>query len=732
MALDLSSCDREQVQFSGAIQPHGVLIVLDERLRTVSHASRNTLSSLGVDVTQIINRDLASAIPPAEARFVYRRLFDTSPGCVPVHLGSIEVNDAIWQVFAHRLDGRTVLELEPAVKQNLPSTALYSEVRSCISGLHAANGVEQSLSVAVSSIRALTGCDRVLAYQFLEDGTGHILAEARRQDLKSFVGLHFPPGDVPAPARRILSLVWVRHQPDIAYTEVPVVSSDPSAPPLDLSYSMLRSTAAQCNRYYLNLGVRSKMVIALLHQGEMWGAVICQHETSREIAYETRLGCETIAHSLSLSIGDKAKASDARETAQSRQTLDALIQQLSMAPSWAVPLAEGILNLVPSTGAAIVVDGGILLRGATPPEEQVLQLAQWLETRRAGENDFLYSSRCLPARFAPAQEWRSLASGILAVWLGSSEYLMWFRPETAYEVSWAGDPRKPVEVDEQNGQIRLSPRTSFEMQRAPLSGLSESWKPHEREAALALRWAVVTARRAETLALQVKELTASKEQLESFAYIASHDLRTPLRGINMTSEFLAEDLRDVIGAAESAQLETIRRLSTRMDELLQSLLNYSRLGATRLERRWTDMNTLLAQASETLAHMLDSSASQLRVPRPLPRVICDPVQIQAVLTNLIQNGLKYNTSNPKIVEVGFRDGAEPVFYVQDNGIGIAPEDQENVFVIFKRLHGRDEFGGGTGAGLTIVKKTIENHGGKIWIESSLGNGSTFCFTLPPK
>ena len=228
------------------------------------------------------------------------------------------------------------------------------------------------------------------------------------------------------------------------------------------------------------------------------------------------------------------------------------------------------------------------------------------------------------------------------------------------------------------------------------------------------------------------ELQQSNRELDDFAYIASHDLKEPLRGIHNYSMFLLEDYADKLDAEGKSKLETLMRLTRRMEVLIDSLLQYSRLGRIDLTMELVDLNELLAEVLENLDVNLKAEQAEVIVPRPLPRVVCDRVQVGEIFHNLIVNGVKYNDSQRKRIEIGYRDGvsgAPPVLYVRDNGIGIPDKHYEAIFRIFKRLHARDKYGGGTGAGLTIVKKIVERHNGSIRVESAPGEGTTFCFTL---
>jgi light-regulated signal transduction histidine kinase (bacteriophytochrome) len=225
------------------------------------------------------------------------------------------------------------------------------------------------------------------------------------------------------------------------------------------------------------------------------------------------------------------------------------------------------------------------------------------------------------------------------------------------------------------------------------------------------------------------ELQQSNRELDDFAYIASHDLKEPLRGIHNYSMFLLEDYADKLDAEGRSKLETLMRLTRRMEVLIDSLLQYSRLGQVDLNMDEVDLNEVVAEVLENLDVNLKAGQVEVITPRPLPRVLGDRVQLGEIFHNLIVNGVKYNESQRKRIEIGYRDSQPPVFYVRDNGIGIPDKHFDVIFRIFKRLHARDKYGGGTGAGLTIVKKIVERHNGSIWVESTPGEGTTFYFTL---
>jgi signal transduction histidine kinase len=238
--------------------------------------------------------------------------------------------------------------------------------------------------------------------------------------------------------------------------------------------------------------------------------------------------------------------------------------------------------------------------------------------------------------------------------------------------------------------------------------------------------------RAEALQRLNAELQRRNQELDAFTYIASHDLKEPLRGISNYAQFMIEDYSETLDAEGRQRLVTIQRLIQRMEDLLNSLLRYSRVERAELSQTDLDLAQVVHEALDQLQARLQEEHMQVRLPRSLPIVHGDRAQLTEVFTNLLSNALKYNDETEKWVEVGVQNamnGGSPIFYVRDNGIGISLEHQEKIFEIFRRLHPRDSYGGGTGAGLTIVKKIIERHGGRIWVESTVGNGATFYFTL---
>jgi PAS domain S-box-containing protein len=234
--------------------------------------------------------------------------------------------------------------------------------------------------------------------------------------------------------------------------------------------------------------------------------------------------------------------------------------------------------------------------------------------------------------------------------------------------------------------------------------------------------------RAEELTRLAAALERSNRELDAFAYAASHDLRAPLRGIANLAQWIEEDLTAQGGLkSETAEmLQLMRGRMHRMEALIDGLLQYSRAGRTHKTPEAVDIHALVAEVVDLLAPPAGATVTL----EPLPAITTERLPLQQVFMNLIGNALKHGGGDRAVIVVGGRDaGAFHEFFVRDNGPGIAPEFQDRIWGIFQTLEARDKVEG-TGIGLALVKKIVEGHGGRVWVESSVGQGSTFRFLWP--
>jgi PAS domain S-box-containing protein len=235
----------------------------------------------------------------------------------------------------------------------------------------------------------------------------------------------------------------------------------------------------------------------------------------------------------------------------------------------------------------------------------------------------------------------------------------------------------------------------------------------------------------EKLKAAIVDLERSNQELEQFAYVASHDLREPLRKIKSYTELLAQRYSDRFDDRAQKYMDYITDGATRMQGLIQDLLIYSRVGRGELTLAPTDLNAVVCRTLKDLSHAIEETQAELAI-SSLPTVAVNAIQIGQLFQNLIANALKFRGDRTPKIEIKATCGdGHWMFSVRDNGIGMDPEYSDRIFIIFQRLHSQQEYPG-TGIGLAICKKIVERHGGRIWVESKLGEGTSFYFTIPTR
>ncbi|MGH1396286.1 MAG: ATP-binding protein, partial [Trichormus sp.] len=601
--------------------------------------------------------------------------------------------------------------------------------------LQAATTISELSQILVKEVQKITGFDRVLVYRFDENWHGSVIAEEKPEYLTSYLGLYYPASDIPQQARKLYTQNWLRLIPNVNYQPAKIIpTNNPiNNRPLDLSSSVLRSVSPLHIEYMQNMGVSASMSISIIKNQQLWGLISCHHQSPKYVPYEIRSACEFLGQMTSIEMSAKEDSEDIAEKIKVKSVHSKLIEYISIENNFIDALIHhqpNILDLVNAEGAAVCFNGQCYLVGNTPTTPDIHDLVEWINQNLHQE---IFFTDSLAAVYPEAENLRNVASGLMALSISKSQknYILWFRPEVVQTVNWGGNPHKPVEVTV-NGGTRLSPRKSFELWKETVLLKSLPWKSYQVNAALELRSAIigVVLRKADELAQLNIELERSNKELDAFAYIASHDLKEPLRGIHNYSNFLMEDYGEIINADGKEKLMTLIRLTQRMEDLIDSLLHFSRLGRVDLIMQPTNLNDVVHRILDMLRVRIEESGVEIRIPRPLPTVYCDRVQLGEVFSNLIANAIKYNDKPNKWIEIGYFDNLRPItFYIQDNGIGIREKHFDSIFRIFKRLHGPSKYGGGTGAGLTIAKKIVERHSGTIWLESTYGEGSTFYFTL---
>ncbi|MET0403841.1 MAG: ATP-binding protein [Cystobacter sp.] len=731
----LTECDREPIHLLGGIQPHGALLAFTEPELRVRVVSANAESWFGHKPEALLDQSLKDFLHPLSHALLTRAL--AQPG--PMGTLRLELAGRAFVALLHRSDGLAVLDLEPVTDESSEEGALVM-VDQILSPLTRVKGPRALLQEVAGAVRALSGFDRVMVYLFDTDWHGEVVAESRDPAMDSFMGLHFPASDIPVQARALYVRSTLRLIADSRAAPVPLVPARLTGlnRPLDLSGAALRSVSPVHLEYLANMGVGASMSISLVREGVLWGLIACHHRTPLRVPAAARRACDVLARLVALQLASEERASMSAELARRAQIQSQLVERLSTdagtLPAALAREADLVLELLGATGAALLLGEAPVLLGATPTAAQVRELGGWLSDQSFEGNTF--QTEGLGQLHPPAVDYADVGSGLMAVRLDPSapRFIVWWRPEVARTVTWAGNPRKPVV--EGPASHRLHPRASFSAWQETVRGRSVPWTAEDRASAAGLRGALVG-----VLLRHAAALSRSNAELDAFGGTVAHDLKEPLRGIQQYVGFLLEDVGEAVGSEGRKQLEEVRWLAGRTQGQMEALFEFSRVGRVALSWGTADMQELLEDALSTVSARIQENQVEVRIPRRLPVVACDKVRVLQVWTNLLTNAAKYQAGAQRWLEVGFvapgesmsnparRHEDEYVFFVRDNGIGIPERFHDAIFEMFRRLHPAHSYGGGTGAGLSIARRLVQLHGGDLWVESAPGQGSTFFFSL---
>ncbi|KAF1007175.1 MAG: Phytochrome-like protein cph1 [Pseudomonas fluorescens] len=730
----LANCADEPIRFPGAIQPHGVLLTLTGADLHIDQVSANVAELFGLSAESLLGQPLNQLLGPEKAAAVQEMIrlnnFFDAP---PLHA---DLNGAAFEGLLHRHDNVLILEFEPRLKDFQPRqiNGRSSNLSKMLQRLQAAKTLQALYEISVNEIQAMTGYDRVLIYRFEEEGHGQVIAEASAPSMELFNSLFFPASDIPEQARELYRTNWLRIIPNAVYEPVPLVPRlrPDTGQPLDLSFATLRSVSPIHCQYMQNMGVLSSMSISLMQGDRLWGLISCGHRQPLMVPHDLRIACQTIGQVLSLQIS----AMEALELSRQREEkLEALSTLATAMQASTENVFDGLarcpqvlLDLVGAGGVAIIEDKQLHRYGNCPEPAQIRALHAWLQETQ----DPVFASHNLSSVYPPATHFQQVASGVLAMSLPKpvDNGVLWFRPEVKENIQWSGDPNKPLNLETSDAGLRLRPRTSFEIWKVEMAGISTRWSHGDRFAADDLRRSALE----NDLARQVVREQQAVRARDELVAVVSHDLRNPMTVISMLCGMMQKAFSSDgphTSRRISSAIDTMQQAAGRMNILLEDLLDTSKIEAGRYTVKPVplDVSQIFEEAYSLLAPLAMAKGIDLSFnAEPGLQIQADPERLFQVLSNLIGNAIKFTPRQGNIGISAMTNGEEIVFSVRDSGEGIAPEQLPHVFDRYWTQTENNPTG--SGLGLYITQGIVQAHGGRIEAQSELGRGSEFRFTVP--
>lgn len=629
--LDLGACDREPIHIPGSIQPHGLLLVADARARTVMGGAgdiegRLAPDWLGVTLDTLLGQDMDAPLRD-----------------IPTHgaarLGFVAGRGETFEVMLHRAPQGLLVELEPEPEVRLGAAEVLARLDAAAVSFERAPDLRNLCAEAAAVFRRITGFDRVMIYQFLDDEAGTVLGEAKVKEMGSFLNHHFPGSDIPRQARALYVRNRVRVIPDVAYEPAPLRPAEAGLAQLDLSDVALRSVSPVHIQYLHNMGVGASASVSIVKDGVLWGLVACHHRTPRRLPYELRMACQSLAANLARQIRTREEAMQYRDRIRLRGAEDSLADYLSTdAPVEEVLVHHGddLRRALGADGFAVVETDRVRTCGRCPDAATLRRIARWVEGRAQGR---AFSTHTLPSLLPAAAECAALASGLAAVSLPGEGplVLMWLRAEQVEVVNWAGNPHRDDPADPAS---LLTPRASFEAWTQTVRGQARAWSLAEVETIGRIGHAVLQARQTRRVRDLNRQLSATVVENELLLQHkdflmreVNHRVQNSLQLVSSFLRLQSRRLGETEGATALAEAE--RRVAA-VGLVHRQLYAGEQVESVDLSRYLID---LTREVTSALGHEWETHIS-LDV-APVLMAADRAVRLGLILTELVLNTAKY-------------------------------------------------------------------------------------------
>ncbi len=729
---DLSNCDKEPLHLIRSYQAPAVLIVIDMASQHIVAVSENANQFWDTPPTSLIGQPLAAILPKGTLEQLKQALEDNSSDeellVTATELKRENFPEGANLIF-HRFQGMGYCELEP-IDDKLKTTNFLQKIDQVLVKVQTMDQTALLYETIVTEIKQLTNYDRVWLYQFDEEYNGEIIGEAKETDMPPYLHLRYPHTDIPAQARALYLRTPFRHITSTSTENGRTIIFHPELAQLDLSPAYNRGASPIHQEYLRNIGVGASLSIPIIVDQKLWGLIACHHRQPKIIDYRLRsilgLFSRVISGQLALRQANTFRNNILKSSIQRSKLFERMTEQYNILQTLK-DHSDILLALTNATGAIIFLDDELHLLGQTPKAREATMIVDWLKSK----STINFHTSNLYQELPEAKAFSTSVAGLLSIQLSENpgEYIIWLKPEIVTTITWGGNPEKRKLL--RDGKIMLHPEMSFAKYVERVEGSSTEWKQHEIKAALSLRSDIkeIILKKYHEIRILNNQISSAYEELETFSYTVSHDLRAPLRNIRGFAEILQEDYEQQLDKYGKEALITIINSVGRMNSFIDDILTVSKLGQTKLIVDTIELLPLINEIWQELQTKENNAVLKLNL--EAPTIAGDYVQIKQLLSNLIANAVKYSsqTARPIISIASENQNDQTVVKICDNGIGFDMQYAGRIFSIFDRLVSQEEFEG-TGVGLAIVKRITDRHQGKITAESTPGQGACFTLALP--
>ncbi|WP_299491530.1 HWE histidine kinase domain-containing protein [Acaryochloris sp. IP29b_bin.137] len=486
--LAISNCEREPIHIPGCIQSFGALIATDKHVELITHVSSNIGDFLGTSAQEALGQSISTLLSERVIHNLRNVAGHPTIESQRERVGTYLLNHQNLDISLHRCGPHFLIEVEPVSPQDHHNQTAFAQARLLLARLQDETATAALLQMAVRDLQRLTGFDRVMAYQFLPDGAGEVVAEALLDDdLEPYLGLRYPASDIPQQVRAIALKMPIRAIADIHAPLADLIAADPNADPLDLSLTQVRAVSPIHLEYLANMGVQASMNLAIIVRRGLWGLFAFHHKSAKLLSPDFRSTCDLFGQLFSLKFQQVLEEERFNARKRTTSAITQVIQALTNSGSFTQTvqgLGQQLCTMLSAHGLAIIAQHEIETFGDVPALGLIQELVEQVQTNPSP--DLVPFENLSQLNFSNPNQLNKTA-GALCLGLSPSDqvFVIFFRNEMIYEVRWAGSPEKDI-VEGPNGP-RLRPRASFAEYRETIAGQCQPWSSLESEVALELR-----------------------------------------------------------------------------------------------------------------------------------------------------------------------------------------------------------------------------------------------------
>lgn len=771
--LEIMSCDDEPIHLLGKIQSVGILMAFDKKSYFLTHYDEKTekiFEEKGIK-GQI---HLSSVLGGELFKYIQKLNFEKFTS--EFYPNPVTFFEEDYRCYIGNSTQEVIIELEKKEIEEIEDS-YFNQYNKDLQNIISSEDLESLYSTSIYTINNRLKFDRVMMYQFDDEGHGEVIAEEKKIGLNSFLGLKFPSTDIPKQARRLYLQNPSRSIHETSDKGYQIVSRENNNRPLDLSNSVFRSVSEIHIKYLQNMGITASHSISIIVQKKLWGLIICHNYSGEKYL---NFNDKKIGETLALIISNKIEALNGKLKVLRQETLNQNVSKIIFSDkdleiekiienSW-----SNLKNILNIDGLSIIKNGIQTKKtGDTPQIEELPSILNWIKKENINKVTSTNNIR------TEIKNWKNEEIlGIIILPLNANDYLFLFRKGKSSIINWAGNPEKSLDIIEVNNRKFLTPRASFELWQQKTGHEAEKWTDEELKFASDLLTAIssreyskslenknskfelqtlITNQTEELYRLSLKlqaelqenkkyqmELEAAKTASENlnklkseFISNISHEIRTPITGIIGLARLINSKLENKEKVSEINGL--ILDSANRLLSTINRVLNVSKLENKKIELVFETINVREALLQSQKELNILAAEKNIRIifntkPNEI-YAITDKHYFNQIYTNIVGNAIKY-TENHGWIEINTKqlniDGSPMIqISVEDNGIGIDEKSLKKIFDPFHSdLEPSKQRDNSTGLGLYLVKNYLNYLKGEIFIESSLGKGTKFTYLIP--